>query len=515
MEHGLNANDRLSYEKELRSFIRSDRANAAPMDEKNAREFLRYVKKFGKGQKQRCGVVNVDKITPIQGRKDPDADHENDKESKYVCVDYNSIPECPEDYNLTHELLNKIAVLKLNGGLGTTMGCRGPKSVIEVRDRLTFLDLSVKQVEFLNTKYGVDVPLILMNSFNTESATERILSKYADHNLKIFTFTQHYFPCIDKQTMSPIPTGPITKETEDQWYPPGHGNVYQSLVDSGLLEKLLGQGKEYIFISNIDNLGATVDLNILYEIMCTDKEFCMEVTKREKQDIAGGCLFEYMGKPKLFEQRSMPQKDWEHLRSLATASQFGIMFNTNNLWVNIRSLNRLALEDKILLDVLLRESLREREIERSEGKILLQFETAAGGAIEFFDNSFIVYVPRKRFLPVKTTDDLFAVQSDLFAVKHGSLSLRKERKGMIAVPTVKLGAHFRTVDAYLKRLPNGVPDVLGLEHLTVSGNVYFGEDVVLKGTVIIVAEEGSRIDIASGSILKDKVVTGNLRIVEH
>lgn len=93
------------------------------MDEKNAREFLRYVKKFGKGQKQRCGVVNVDKITPIQGRKDPDADHENDKESKYVCVDYNSIPECPEDYNLTHELLNKIAVLKLNGGLGTTMVC--------------------------------------------------------------------------------------------------------------------------------------------------------------------------------------------------------------------------------------------------------------------------------------------------------------------------------------------------------------------------------------------------------
>ena len=44
-------------------------------------------------------------------------------------------------------LLNKLAVLKLNGGLGTTMGCVGPKSVIEVREGMTFLDLSVRQIE--------------------------------------------------------------------------------------------------------------------------------------------------------------------------------------------------------------------------------------------------------------------------------------------------------------------------------------------------------------------------------
>lgn len=43
--------------------------------------------------------------------------------------------------------LSKLAVLKLNGGLGTTMGCVGPKSAIEVRDGLTFLDLTVKQIE--------------------------------------------------------------------------------------------------------------------------------------------------------------------------------------------------------------------------------------------------------------------------------------------------------------------------------------------------------------------------------
>jgi UTP--glucose-1-phosphate uridylyltransferase len=54
-----------------------------------------------------------------------------------------------------------------------------------------------------------------------------------------------------------------------------------------------------------------------------------------------------------------------------------------------------------------------------------------------------------------------------------------------------------------------------LDHLTVTGDVTFGKDVTLKGTVIIVANHGSRIDIPSGSVLEDKVVTGNLRILDH
>jgi len=44
-------------------------------------------------------------------------------------------------------MLDKLVVLKLNGGLGTSMGCKGPKSAISVRDDLTFLDLTVQQIE--------------------------------------------------------------------------------------------------------------------------------------------------------------------------------------------------------------------------------------------------------------------------------------------------------------------------------------------------------------------------------
>ena len=72
-------------------------------------------------------------------------------------------------------MLDQLVVIKLNGGLGTSMGCRGPKSVIPVRNDLTFLDLTVQQIEFLNKKYDANVPLVLMNSFNTDEDTHKII----------------------------------------------------------------------------------------------------------------------------------------------------------------------------------------------------------------------------------------------------------------------------------------------------------------------------------------------------
>ena len=109
-DQGLKHNHRLSYESAIRSFASSDRASAAPMDESNAREFLRYVNKFSKKSKQRCGVIDLDKIKPIIETK-VNQEGENDEKLAYVCTYLNNIPRCPDDMNLTHELLNKIAVL--------------------------------------------------------------------------------------------------------------------------------------------------------------------------------------------------------------------------------------------------------------------------------------------------------------------------------------------------------------------------------------------------------------------
>jgi UTP--glucose-1-phosphate uridylyltransferase len=130
----------------------------------------------------------------------------------------------------------------------------GAKSALEVKNDMTFLDLTVCQIEHLNATNKVDVPLILMTSFNTNEDTIRIIKKYANQQLRITTFNQSRYPRVHKDTWLPCP-----KHAEDKkqaWYPPGHGDLYDALVRSGVLDQLLSEGREYLFVSNSDNLGA-------------------------------------------------------------------------------------------------------------------------------------------------------------------------------------------------------------------------------------------------------------------
>ncbi len=67
------------------------------------------------------------------------------------------------------------------------------------------------------------------------------------------------YPRVDRETLLPVATS-IDGSQNECWYPPGHGDVYEAFYQSGLLDQFIEQGKEYMFLSNIDNLGATVDL---------------------------------------------------------------------------------------------------------------------------------------------------------------------------------------------------------------------------------------------------------------
>ncbi|XP_055014493.1 UTP--glucose-1-phosphate uridylyltransferase-like [Boleophthalmus pectinirostris] len=221
---------------------------------------------------------------------------------KGPAIDWAKISRPPEDSIQPYErirdkglpgdiaaALNRLVVVKLNGGLGTSMGCKGPKSLISVRSENTFLDLTVQQIEHLNKTYNADVPLVLMNSFNTDEDTKKILQKYSHHRVKIHTFNQSRYPRINKESLLPIAKSMGPDGDSEAWYPPGHGDIYASFSNSGLLDKLLAEGKEYIFVSNIDNLGATVDLFILQHLMSQpqDKrcEFIMEVTDKTRADV--------------------------------------------------------------------------------------------------------------------------------------------------------------------------------------------------------------------------------------
>ncbi len=79
---------------------------------------------------------------------------------------------------------------------------------------------------------------------------------------------------------------------------------------------------------------------------------------------------------------------------------------------------------------------------------------------------------------------------------------------------IKIGLKWLKVSDFQARFKS-IPDILELDQLTISGDVFIGSGVTLKGTVIIVANHGNRIDIPDGSILENKVISGNLRILDH
>uniref|UniRef100_A0A1B6E808 UTP--glucose-1-phosphate uridylyltransferase n=2 Tax=Clastoptera arizonana TaxID=38151 RepID=A0A1B6E808_9HEMI len=404
-------------------------------------------------------------------------------------------------------MLSKLVVVKLNGGLGTSMGCHGPKSVIPVRSDLSFLDLTVQQIEHLNKKYKANVPLVLMNSFNTNEDTEKIIRKYRGLQVEIYTFHQSCYPRINRDSLLPIAKNCDVHANIEAWYPPGHGDFYESFTNSGLLKKFNEQGREYCFISNIDNLGATVDLNILNLLLkpgSPSPEFVMEVTDKTKADVKGGTLIQYEDKLRLLEIAQVPK---DHLDDFKSVKKFKY-FNTNNLWIKLSAISRVVDRGSLNMEIIINNKSLENNLP------IVQLETAVGAAMKCFDRSIGVNVPRSRFLPVKKTSDLMLVMSNLYNLKSGSLIMSQMRM-FPTTPLIKLGdKHFSKVKDFLERFAT-IPDLLELDHLTVSGDVTFGKGVSLKGTVIIIANHGDRIDIPAGSILENKIVSGNLRILDH
>jgi len=196
----------------------------------------------------------------------------------------------------------------------------------------------------------------------------------------------------------------------------------------------------------------------------------------------------------------------EHVDEFKSVSKFRI-FNTNNLWINLPAVKRVVEDNTLHMEIIVNHKTTEK------GVNVIQLETASGAAIKSFEGAIGINVPRRRFLPVKTTSDLLLVMSNLFTLNRGNLVMNPLRS-FPSVPLVKLGNTFTKVKDFLK-LFQSIPDCLELDSLTVSGDVTFGKGVSLRGTVIIIANHGERIDIPPGAILENKIVSGNLRILDH
>jgi len=417
-----------------------------------------------------------------------------------VACDPDSRPPLSDD--ATAALLAKIVCVKLSGGLGTSMACAFPKALIEVRDDTTLLDLCVRQLVHYNTRFGANVPLALMTSFHTRRALAANLAYYRS-KLDIHTFEQSAQPRIDAETHSPLPDPQLSDAIDpSQWYPPGHGEFYESFARSGLLAAFIAQGREWAFVSNIDNPGAQPDPRILAHIQeeMASCDFCAEVTPKTLSDVKGGVFIRVDGQIRLIESAQIP----ESLKADFKGNSAFKYFNTNNLWINLRALKSLVDNDQISTDVI-------SNIKRlPNNRRIVQLESAISSAARVFAAPACLAVSRDRFMPIKTCDDLLPLLSGLVRIDpRGFCALTTA-----ALPLIKLGQHFASLREFGERM-GAAPELTGLTHLTVAGRVRFGRGVRLRGNVIIIASDDREICIPDGATLENVVVTGALSILDH
>jgi UTP--glucose-1-phosphate uridylyltransferase len=394
------------------------------------------------------------------------------------------------------DALDRTVIVKLNGGLGTSMGMTKAKSLLEVKGAMTFLDVIVRQVLEMRKRHDARLPLVLMNSFATRDDTLAALAKYDDLEVDVpVDFVQGRVPKIRTDDLQPVewPDNP-----RQEWAPPGHGDIYTSLMTSGTLDALLDAGYEYAFVSNSDNLGAVLDPRIVAWFAGEELPFAMEVTERTDADKKGGHIARMRedGHLVLRETAQTPDEDLDSQQDTGRHR----WMNTNNLWINLRALKQ-TLEDRDgvlgLPMIVNRKTVDPGDKSTPE---VFQLETAMGAAIGVFEGAAAIAVSRRRFSPVKTTEDLLGVRSDAYAFTDDfHVQLAPERDGP---PVIDLDDdYFKLIRDFDARFPAGPPSLLECERLTVVGDVAFGASVVVRGTVTIRQEGDAQLRIPSGAEL--------------
>lgn len=390
------------------------------------------------------------------------------------------------------EALARTVVLKLNGGLGTSMGITGPKSVLSVRDGLTFLDITARQILDLRARYGVDIPLLLMNSFRTRAESLQVLERYptlAVGDLPV-DFVQSQEPKLRADDLTPV-SWPADPELE--WCPPGHGDVYTSLKTSGLLDALRYKGFRYLFLSNSDNLGATCDPAIPAWMAANEIPYVAEVCERTLNDRKGGHLATRKADGRLILRDSAMVVPGE--QDFFQDTERHRLFHANNLWVDLDVLDAALTAGEGVLGLPIIVNRKTVDPTDPQSTPVIQIESAMGAAIEVFEGSRALQVPRSRFRPVKSTNELLLIRSDIYRLDSAwqvQTTIDHDE------PFVNLGRPYGFVDGFEQRFPHGVPSMRECTRLEVAADVTFGAEVRCVGAVSIHGEARA---IPDGAIL--------------
>ena len=363
--------------------------------------------------------------------------------SNHQCVNYFDllVTDSPQ--------LPSIATVKLNGGLGSSMGCHGPKSLIQIApDGTTFLDKIINS----HCNSPLSNALILLNSFNTESQTKaHIRANFP--SLDWINVCQQAFKKIDADSLQPL-----QEVTTDAFNPPGHGSVYFDLYYSGILHQLQASHIDYLFISNADNLAATVDPTIVQYLAVSKPSFLMELTPKTDADKKGGTVVDVNNRLTLWEIAQVTESQ----QALFESQPY---FNTNNIWVSVTALINAIESRQFKLDIIKNKKVR-------DAQPVIQMEYAMGSAIQSFSDAQVLVVPRTRFFPVKRTSDLLLLLSDCCSWSDsGQLDWDPNQ-----LPLITLSSPLNDVSHFFKYFQR-IPSIKHLESLQLSGPILFDSNV--------------------------------------
>ncbi|MGA4507988.1 UTP--glucose-1-phosphate uridylyltransferase [Propionibacteriaceae bacterium G1746] len=443
------------------------RADGLP--EAAIRVFSDYYRQLESGQ---TGLILEDSIEPLL---DP---------PMLADVDVDDAP--------AREALDRTVIIKLNGGLGTSMGLDKAKNLLPLRDGLTFLDVIVRQVLAARERYGVRLPLLLMNSFRTADDTEQALAAYpelARDGLPL-GFVQNREPKLTADGLEPVewPTDPTL-----EWCPPGHGDLYIALQASGVLDQLIEAGYRYANVCNGDNLGTAPNPTIAGWFAASGAPYAAEVCRRTVNDRKGGHLAIRKADRQLIlrdtAQTAPDEMDYftdEHRHPF---------FHTNNLWFDlVRLRDALVERDSVLGLPLIRNEKTVDPADKTSPKVI-QIESAMGAAVEVFEGATAICVGRDRFLPVKTTNELLLLRSDLYDLD--------EDYRLVATTdsTVKVkldGDYYKLVQDFDARFAGPV-GLRGANSFEVNGDWGFGHGVTVVGDVTLSADQAGH--VPDGTVL--------------
>ncbi len=393
--------------------------------------------------------------------------------------------------------LAKTAVIKLNGGLGTSMGMDRAKSLLTVRSAdsdhgaLTFLDIIVGQIRAARKATGARLPLILMNSFRTQADSLAALAAHADLAVDglPLDFLQNQEPKLRADDLTPVdwPADPSL-----EWCPPGHGDLYTALRASGVLSALRAAGFRYASVSNSDNLGAAPDAAMAGWFAASGAPYAAEVCRRTPADRKGGYLVVRRadGRLVLRETAQTPAED----EAAANDIERHRYFHTNNLWFDLDALATQLDDNGGVLELPLIRNAKTVDPTDPASTPVIQIECAMGAAVELFEGAQAIEVDRGRFLPVKTTNDLLTLRSDVYELTDDFRVV-----ACVASPLVDLDpAHYKTV-AELDQRFTQVPSLRSAQSLRVRGDWTFDANVRVVGEAVLVDESGTPQTVPAGA----------------